>query len=49
MTNIGDECTECRRDTSFGSSLFVDRIPSGTDDFEGYLCPECQLVDVEEE
>ena len=46
--DIGNECTECRRDTSFGSGLFVNRIPSGTDEFEGYLCPECQLVTCEE-
>ena len=25
--NIGDECTECHRDTSFGSGLFVNRFP----------------------
>ena len=43
--DIGNECTECRRDTSFGSGLFVNRIPSGTDEFEGYLCPECQLTE----
>ena len=29
--NLGDRCTYCGRDTSFGSGLFVDRIPSGSD------------------
>ena len=31
--NIGDMCTHCGRDTSFGSGngLFVNRIPSGAD------------------
>ena len=43
--DIGDECTECRRDTSFGSGLFVNRIPSGTDEYEGYLCPDCQALE----
>ena len=29
--DIGDLCTHCSRDTSFGSGLFVDRTPSSTD------------------
>jgi hypothetical protein len=29
--DIGNLCTHCSRDTSFGSGLFVDRIPSGAD------------------
>ena len=29
--DIGDLCTHCGRDTSFGSGLFVDRIPSSGD------------------
>jgi hypothetical protein len=29
--NIGDLCTHCGRDTSFGNGLFVNRIPSGAD------------------
>ena len=29
--DIGNLCTHCSRDTSFGSGLFVDRIPSSTD------------------
>jgi hypothetical protein len=45
--NIGNECTECRNDTSFGSGRFVNRIPSGTDEYEGYLCSDCQLVTCE--
>ena len=40
--DIGDECTQCRKDTSFGSGRFVNRIPSATEELEGYLCPDCQ-------
>jgi hypothetical protein len=40
--NIGNECTQCRKDTSFGSGRFVNRIPSGTDELEGYMCEDCQ-------
>ena len=49
--DIGNECVECRNDTSFGSGLFVIRIPAerqdGIDDelIIGYLCPECQLME----
>ena len=45
--DIGNECTQCRKDTSPGSGRFVNRIPSGTDELEGYLCPDCQLVTCE--
>jgi hypothetical protein len=45
--DIGDECTQCRKDTSFGSGRFVNRIPSATDELKGYLCPDCQLVTCE--
>lgn len=31
QAEIGDLCTHCGRDTSLGSGLFVNRIPSGTD------------------
>ena len=50
-TDIGNECVDCRRDTSLGSGLFVNRIPAdrqdGVDDEHiiGYLCPECQEVE----
>ena len=43
--DIGNECVECRNDTSFGSGLFVNRIPASTDDLNGYLCPDCQLME----
>ena len=45
IVDIGDLCTHCHRDTSFGSGLFVNRIPSMTEDEDGYLCPECQMFD----
>lgn len=31
VLDIGDRCTHCGRDTSAGSSLWVDRIPAFTD------------------
>ena len=34
--DIGNECVECRNDTSFGSGLFVNRIPASTDELNGY-------------
>jgi hypothetical protein len=43
LRDIGDKCTRCNRDTSFGSGLFVNRIPSTTDEVTGYMCPECQM------
>ena len=29
--NIGNNCVDCNRDTSFGSGLFVNRIPADSD------------------
>jgi len=52
--DIGDKCTSCGRDTSFGSGLFVNRVPSGAYDEErgveitGYMCIECQTADPED-
>ena len=49
--DIGNECVDCRRDTSEGRGLFVNRIPAdrqdGVDDEHiiGYLCPDCQLIE----
>lgn len=31
VLDIGDKCTHCGRDTSAGSGLWVDRIPSHSD------------------
>jgi hypothetical protein len=45
MINIGDNCTHCGRSTALGSGLFVNRIPSETESEDGWLCPECQLVE----
>ena len=42
MSN-GNECVDCQRDTSFGSGLYVNRIPAD----DGYLCPECQEIECE--
>lgn len=42
MEDLGDLCLWCRGDTSFGSGRFVNRIPAGTEEEEGYMCAECQ-------
>ena len=46
IKDIGNKCIYCFKDTKIGSGLFVNRIPAENDDYEGYLCPECQ--DIEE-
>ena len=45
IEDIGDNCTHCGKDTSFGSGLFVNRIPSTTETQDGYMCPDCQAVE----
>lgn len=51
VRNIGDHCTGCGRDTSYGSGLFVNRIPSewqrdeSSPVISGYLCPDCQFLE----
>jgi len=47
IIDIGNKCVECKNDTSFGSGRFVNRIPAGNDEFEGYLCTECRLMTCE--
>ena len=44
IRDIGDRCTPGDRDTSFGSGLVVNRVPSETDEATGYMCPECQMM-----
>lgn len=44
--DLGDLCLECRKDTSFGSGKFINRIPCSRADNcfkteEGYLCEDC--------
>jgi hypothetical protein len=49
--DVGNLCVECLRDTSFGSGLFVNRIPGDRYVYnkagheigmrDGYLCCEC--------
>ena len=41
QVDIGEKCVECLRSTSFGSGLFVNRIPADNDEYIGWLCPEC--------
>ena len=45
--NIGDKCVGCHEDTQFGSGRFVNRIPAENDEYEGYLCFECQCEEDE--
>jgi len=35
-------CTSCLNDTSYGSGRFVNRVPSDTNEIDGYMCEECQ-------
>ena len=42
IVDSGSLCVFCRRDTSWGSSRFVNRIPAETDDVSGYVCVDCQ-------
>ena len=43
--DIGNNCVSCLKDTSFGFGRFVNRIPATTENYEGYLCSDCQMVD----
>ena len=53
--DIGDECVDCRQDTSFGSGRFVNRVPAFVDrevdgkwlELDGYLCAECREMECE--
>ena len=53
--DIGDECVDCRQDTSFGTGRFVNRIPAFVDrevdgkwlELDGYLCAECREMECE--
>ena len=47
-----DPCIYCDRDTAPGTGLFVNRIPADRDlddgtTREGWMCPECQMLDCE--
>jgi hypothetical protein len=43
--DIGNLCIECRKDTSFGSGRFVNRIPASDEEEDGYMCEACQTSD----
>ena len=45
QVDIGDKCVECLRSTSFGTGLFVNRIPADNDNYIGWLCPECNFYE----
>ena len=48
--DIGEHCTHCGCDVSWGSGLYVNRIPSGHGYDEnsletvGYMCANCQTM-----
>jgi hypothetical protein len=47
--NMGNLCLWCRKDTSFGSGLFVNRTPAWNDkNEEGYKCVECEIETIKE-
>ncbi len=48
LKNIGQNCVECQKDTSFGSGLFINRIPAENDKYSGYMCVDCQSVECDE-
>lgn len=48
IKNIGDKCITCFSDTSFGSGKFVNRIPAEDDKHEGYMCPDCQMIECDD-
>jgi hypothetical protein len=40
-----DPCVHCGKSTSFGSGLYVNRIPAETEDADGYMCASCQSIE----
>jgi len=45
IKNIGNNCVECLKDTSFGSYRYVNRIPADNGINDGYMCADCQSVE----
>jgi len=43
--DIGNKCVDCLKDTSFGSGRFVNRIPADNGIYDGYQCPDCQMIE----
>ena len=43
--DIGNKCVDCFKDTSFGSGRFVNRIPADNGVYDGYQCPDCQMIE----
>lgn len=49
MENLEQHCVECKKDSSFGSGRFVNRIPCDPDkDGREHICGPC-LDDIEAE
>jgi len=46
--DIGHNCIGCHEDTQFGSGRFVNRIPAENDEYDGYLCVDCQSDNCDE-
>jgi len=49
--DLGDGCVHCKRDTGFGTGLFVNRVPADHQEdadspmYKGYICPDCLELD----
>ncbi len=41
---MSQDCIDCKRSTTFGSGLFVDRVPAE----DGYRCRECSMIECED-
>ena len=42
---MNHNCIECDRDTSYGSGLFINRIPADNGERDGFLCVECWSIE----
>ena len=43
--DIGNKCIYCKKDTSFGSGRFVNRISADDGEFDGYACAGCMEIE----
>jgi len=42
LIDLGNDCVHCGECTAFGQGKFVNRIPFGSNELEGYVCEPCQ-------
>lgn len=43
--DIGEHCVDCFKDTSYGKGRFVNRIPADNENYIGFLCADCQMIE----